>query len=58
VLDENPTLGEPTYVRNGAYAETVAFIQSLQGGWLAHPTPAEVLQTVELCEQIQQGAGP
>jgi myo-inositol 2-dehydrogenase/D-chiro-inositol 1-dehydrogenase len=55
VLEENPTHGEPTFVRNGTYAETSAFIQSLDGGQPVHPTPAEVLQTVELCEKIQQG---
>jgi predicted dehydrogenase len=54
VVDENPTLGEPTFVRNGTYAETSAFIRSL-GGLPVHPTPAAVLQTVELCEYIQQG---
>jgi predicted dehydrogenase len=53
VLKENPTLGEPTFVRNGTYAETTAFIQSLNGKRPVHPTPAAVLQTVELCEQIQ-----
>jgi predicted dehydrogenase len=56
VVDENPTWGEPTFVRNGTYAETSAFIASLSGGRF-HPTPADVLQTVELCEVIQQGAG-
>jgi predicted dehydrogenase len=55
VLDGNPTLGEPTFVRNGTYAETSAFIRSLDGSRSVHPTPAGVLQTVELCEQIQQG---
>jgi predicted dehydrogenase len=55
VLDENPTLGEPTFVCNGTFAETSAFIQSLDGSRPLHPTPAEVLQTVELCEQIQHG---
>jgi len=55
VVDENPTLGEPTFVRNGAYAETTAFIQSLEGSRPVHPTPAAVLQTVELCEQIERG---
>jgi predicted dehydrogenase len=54
VIDENPTLGDPTFVRNGTYAETCAFIASLGEG-IVHPTPAEVLQTVELCECIQQG---
>jgi len=55
VLDENPTLGEPAFVRNGAYAETSAFIQSLDGSRPVHPMPSEVLQSVELCEQIQRG---
>jgi predicted dehydrogenase len=55
VLGENPTWGEPTFVRNGTYAETTAFIESLDGRRPVHPTPASVLQTVELCEQIEQG---
>lgn len=55
VVDENPTLGELTYVRNGSYAETSAFIGSLDGNLPVHPTPGEVLQTVELCERIEQG---
>jgi predicted dehydrogenase len=57
VVDENPTLDDPIYVRNGTYAETAAFVKLLRGQ-PAHPTPAEVLQTVELCEQIQQGSEP
>jgi predicted dehydrogenase len=55
VVDENPTLGEPTYVRNGSYAETSAFIESLEGSRPLHPTPAEVLQSVELCELVERG---
>jgi predicted dehydrogenase len=55
VVAGNPALGEPAYVRNGAYDETVAFIRSLDEGQTAHPTPAEILQSVELCEQIQRG---
>jgi predicted dehydrogenase len=56
VIDENPALGEPEYVRNGTYAETTAFIGALSGSRPMHPTPAEVLQSVELCERIEQGA--
>jgi predicted dehydrogenase len=55
VIDENPTRGEPTYVRNGTYAETCAFIGSIEGSRGVHPTPEAVLQTVELCELIEQG---
>lgn len=56
VLDENPTSGEPTFVSNGTFAETSAFIRSLDGRQPVYPTPADVLQTVQLCEWIQQGS--
>jgi hypothetical protein len=44
-------------VRNGAYAETTAFVEALQHSAALHPSPAEVLQSVELCERIQARAG-
>lgn len=52
-FEYEPVRGEPVYVRNGAYDETVAFINVLRGDRAPHPSPAEVLQSVELCEQIE-----
>jgi predicted dehydrogenase len=53
VVEDEPAQGEPEYVRNGAYYETIAFIEALQSGGAVHPSPAEVLQSVELCACIQ-----
>jgi myo-inositol 2-dehydrogenase/D-chiro-inositol 1-dehydrogenase len=52
VLHEEPAQGLPGFVRNGAYSETVEFISALKDGRPLHPSPAEVLQSVELCQQI------
>jgi hypothetical protein len=41
-------------VRNGAYNETIAFVEGLLQGGALHPSPTEVLQSVELCERIQR----
>lgn len=54
VLEIDPSAGEPPFVRNGTYAETEAFLSALQEGREVHPTPAEVLQSVELCQRIQE----
>jgi len=53
VVEDEPARGEPEYVRNGAYAETVAYVEALQSGGTLYPSPAEVLQSVELCGYIQ-----
>ena len=56
--------GEPTslhdpapdtepYVLSGTYAETVAFFMALRDETPMHPSPGEVLQSVELCHRIQ-----
>lgn len=55
-LEAEPARGEMTCVRNGAYDETVAFIAALQAGRALYPAPTHVLQSVELCELIQQQA--
>ena len=54
VLEVDPSVGQPLFVRNGTYAETEAFISALVEGRTLHPAPAEVLQSVELCECIQE----
>jgi len=54
VLEVDPSAGEPPFVRNGTYAETAAFISALDEGCALHPSPAEVLQSVELCQCIQE----
>ena len=53
LVEQCPSRGMPGFVRNGTYAETVAFISALQVGEALYPSPAEVLQSVELCEAIQ-----
>jgi myo-inositol 2-dehydrogenase/D-chiro-inositol 1-dehydrogenase len=55
-LDKEPARGEPTCVRNGAYGETVRFIATLLNGGVMYPSPAQVLQSVDLCERIQRQA--
>lgn len=52
VVDEDPAAGKPPFVRNGTYGETVEFITSLREGRPPHPSPADVLQSVELCEAL------
>jgi predicted dehydrogenase len=55
VVEECPSRDMPGFVRNGTYAETLAFISALQVGRAPYPSPTEVLQSVELCEAIQAG---
>ena len=57
VVDEEPLKGMPDFIRNGAYGETVEFISALQEDRAPHPSPAEVLQTVELCHAIAGTGG-
>ena len=57
VVEDEPARGEPEYVRNGAYGETVAFIRAREKGSALRPSPAQVLQSVELCERIQAHTG-
>lgn len=56
VLQCDPSQDMPAYVRNGTYAETTEFVSALREGRAPHPSPREVLQTVELCEQILREA--
>jgi predicted dehydrogenase len=54
VLEDEPAQGEPDYVRNGAYGETCAFVAALRGDGPFWPSPADVLQSVALCSEMQQ----
>lgn len=53
-VEEEPARGMPAYVRNGAYDETTEFISALRENRAPRPSPAEVLQSVELCHRIGQ----
>ena len=52
VVEEEPARDAPGFVKNGAYDETTEFIAALKEDRHPHPSPVEVLQTVELCHQI------
>jgi len=54
VADEIVDPDLPSYVRNGAYGELVEFIASLRENRIPHPTPADVLQSVEICDALQR----
>jgi len=54
VIEDEPARGMPEFVRNGTYGETVEFISALKENRAPHPSPAEVLQSVELCHRIGQ----
>jgi predicted dehydrogenase len=56
VLQHDVAEGEPLYVQNGTYAETVAFLSALQSGIPMHPSPVEVLQSVEVCQTMLEQA--
>jgi predicted dehydrogenase len=49
-----PARGMPEFVRNGTYAETVEFLSALKEKRVPHPSPAEVLQSVEVSHKIGQ----
>ena len=52
VAENEPARGKPEFVRSGAFAETVEFIAALKENRAPHPSPAEVLQSVELSHSI------
>jgi predicted dehydrogenase len=56
VVEDEPAHGLPGYARNGAYDETVAFLSALREGRAPSPSPAEVLQSVELCHSVLETA--
>ena len=53
VMTGEPARGEPVFVQNGAFGETMAFVSALAERRVMHPSPAEVLQSVELCHAIE-----
>ena len=55
VVEEEVAQGMPDFVRNGTYDETVEFIAALRENRVPHPSPAQVLQSVELCHRIVEG---
>ena len=54
VVKDDPARGMPGFVRNGTYDETVEFITALKEDRAPHPSPVEVLQSVELCHRIAE----
>jgi len=54
VLEHRAAKDTPPFVCNGAYGETVEFISSLKEDRAPHPSPAQVLQSVELCDHISR----
>lgn len=53
-IDDEPAREMPDFVRNGAYGEIEEFVAALEQGRMPHPSPAQVLQSVQVCYQIQQ----
>lgn len=56
VVDEIIAPDLPEFVRNGAYGETEEFIAALQQDRAPRPAPAEILQSVEICDALAQAA--
>jgi predicted dehydrogenase len=48
-LQDEPARSEPDFVYNGTYDETVAFVTAIRENRAFYPSPAKVVQTVELC---------
>jgi predicted dehydrogenase len=55
VLQGEPSRGLPDFCRNGTYDEMAEFIAALQENRAPYPSPAQVLQSVEVCHAIQTG---
>jgi myo-inositol 2-dehydrogenase/D-chiro-inositol 1-dehydrogenase len=53
-IDDEPAKEMPDFVRNGAYGEIEEFVAALEQGRMPYPSPAQVLQSVQVCYQIQQ----
>lgn len=56
VHSEQPACDTPSFVANGAYAETEEFLASLRENRPAHPTVEEIWQSVELCHRLQHAS--
>ncbi len=54
ITQSQELLTDPQFVCNGTYQETEEFISSILQNRHPKPTPHDVLQSVELCSQIQQ----
>ena len=54
VVEDEPARGMPEFIKNGTYAETVEFIAAFKENRAPYPSPAEVLQSVELCHNIRK----
>jgi predicted dehydrogenase len=52
VQRDEPAAGESSFVRNGTYAETCAFISALERRQPLSPTPADILPSVTLCHEV------
>ena len=57
VLHDTPARGKPSFVCNGTYDETIAFLTAVREGRDLVPSPAQVLQSVDLCERIMEQVG-
>jgi predicted dehydrogenase len=55
-LHEASTEKTPLFVRNGTYNETAEFIAAIRDGRDPGPSPAQVLQSVEICHAIADEA--
>jgi predicted dehydrogenase len=53
-LRTDPADGEPVFVRDGTYAETCEFLESIRQARRPCPTPQDVLQSVELCHKWRE----
>jgi len=54
-VSEEPAKDQPGFIRNGTLEETAEFIQSLSDGRQPTPTPHDILQSVEICHQVEAG---
>jgi predicted dehydrogenase len=56
VVDEQSAPQQPEFVRNGAYGETAEFIAALKEDRAPRPAPADILQSVEICDALASAA--
>ncbi|MFO7957766.1 MAG: Gfo/Idh/MocA family oxidoreductase [Candidatus Brocadiia bacterium] len=51
VIHAHPPADSPRFVLDGTYSETRSFLEALLCGDVPHPTPDEVLASVEICHR-------